>query len=80
MQKIQSQPGRCYAIIFPSKYPNIDISTQFVHLLTFRGFQLAYYYLARETVATYESCSTAAFKHGRTETIRPCTVETKVGC
>lgn len=22
-------------------------------------------------VATYESCSTAAFKHGRTETIRP---------
>lgn len=25
---------------------------------------------------TYESCSTAAFKHGRTETIRPATVET----
>lgn len=26
--------------------------------------------------ATYESCSTAAFKHGRTETIRPCTTQT----
>jgi carnitine O-palmitoyltransferase 2 len=28
------------------------------------------------TCATYESCSTAAFKHGRTETIRPCTSQT----
>ncbi|VDM02613.1 unnamed protein product [Schistocephalus solidus] len=27
--------------------------------------------------ATYESCSTAAFKHGRTETIRSATVETR---
>jgi len=25
--------------------------------------------------ATYESCSTSAFKHGRTETIRSCTIE-----
>ncbi|XP_062920300.1 carnitine O-palmitoyltransferase 2, mitochondrial isoform X1 [Mobula hypostoma] len=30
-----------------------------------------------KTVATYESCSTAAFKHGRTETIRPATVYTQ---
>lgn len=30
-----------------------------------------------QTVATYESCSTAAFKHGRTETVRPATVHTK---
>lgn len=30
-----------------------------------------------ETVATYESCSTAAFKHGRTETIRPASAHTK---
>ncbi|XP_067893336.1 carnitine O-palmitoyltransferase 2, mitochondrial isoform X2 [Heterodontus francisci] len=30
-----------------------------------------------KTVATYESCSTAAFKHGRTETIRPATIYTK---
>lgn len=29
-------------------------------------------------VGTYESCSTAAFKHGRTETMRPCTMQTKV--
>lgn len=27
---------------------------------------------------TYESCSTAAFKHGRTETIRPASVATKL--
>lgn len=26
--------------------------------------------------ATYESCSTAAFKHGRTETIRPASTAT----
>ncbi|XP_065216088.1 carnitine O-palmitoyltransferase 2, mitochondrial-like [Planococcus citri] len=44
------------------------------------SFQLAYYNYARKTVATYESCSTAAFKHGRTETIRPCTMETKKFC
>lgn len=31
-------------------------------------------------MATYESCSTAAFKHGRTETIRPCTMATKEYC
>lgn len=30
-----------------------------------------------QTVATYESCSTAAFKYGRTETIRPATLHTK---
>lgn len=40
------------------------------------GFQTAYYLQNGETVATYESCSTAAFKHGRTETIRPATLET----
>ena len=28
-------------------------------------------------MATYESCSTAAFKHGRTETIRPASMATK---
>lgn len=42
------------------------------------AFQLAYYNIARNTTASYESCSTAAFKHGRTETVRPCTLETKV--
>lgn len=39
---------------------------------------MAYDLLADKQVATYESCSTAAFKHGRTETMRPCTIETKV--
>lgn len=41
------------------------------------AFQMAYYRQHGKTVATYESCSTAAFKHGRTETIRPATVATK---
>lgn len=40
-------------------------------------FQSTFYKLYNNTVATYESCSTAAFKYGRTETIRPATVHTK---
>ncbi|CAL4150213.1 unnamed protein product, partial [Meganyctiphanes norvegica] len=40
------------------------------------GFQVAYYLKNGEVVATYESCSTSAFKHGRTETVRPATLET----
>lgn len=42
------------------------------------GFQVGYYKMTGKFVPTYESCSTAAFKHGRTETVRPCTVATKV--
>lgn len=41
------------------------------------AIQLAYHIVHSKTVATYESCSTAAFKHGRTETVRPATMETK---
>ncbi|XP_076134253.1 carnitine O-palmitoyltransferase 2, mitochondrial [Alosa pseudoharengus] len=41
------------------------------------SFQMGYLRQYGQTVATYESCSTAAFKHGRTETIRPATVHTK---
>lgn len=44
------------------------------------AFQLAMYILEGRLVSTYESCSTAAFKHGRTETIRPCTLQTKAIC
>lgn len=44
------------------------------------AFQLALYTLEDRVVPTYESCSTAAYKHGRTETIRPCTLETKEIC
>lgn len=44
------------------------------------AFQLAFYNLEGRLVSTYESCSTAAYKHGRTETIRPCTLETKAIC
>ncbi|KAL7288765.1 hypothetical protein TKK_0016745 [Trichogramma kaykai] len=43
-------------------------------------FQLALYKQETEFVATYESCSTAAFKHGRTETLRPLTLQTKNLC
>lgn len=44
------------------------------------GLQLAFYKQNGKYVATYESCSTAAFRHGRTETIRPCTTATKTFC
>ncbi|KAF2367185.1 Acyltransferase ChoActase/COT/CPT [Trinorchestia longiramus] len=41
------------------------------------GLQVAYRMLYGGVAATYESCSTSAFKHGRTETVRPATLETK---
>jgi carnitine O-palmitoyltransferase 2 len=41
------------------------------------GIQMAYYKMHHRFVSTYESCSTAVYKHGRTETIRPVTNETK---
>lgn len=41
------------------------------------AFQVAFLWQYDQTVATYESCSTAAFKHGRTETIRPASIYTK---
>ncbi|XP_055594252.1 carnitine O-palmitoyltransferase 2, mitochondrial [Uranotaenia lowii] len=44
------------------------------------GFQLAFYKQHGKFVATYESCSTAAFRHGRTETMRPCTMATRSFC
>ncbi|XP_063985570.1 carnitine O-palmitoyltransferase 2, mitochondrial-like isoform X2 [Diachasmimorpha longicaudata] len=44
------------------------------------AFQLALYKLEKRSVPTYESCSTSAFRHGRTETIRSCTSQTKALC
>uniref|UniRef100_A0A1L8DZ34 Putative carnitine o-acyltransferase crot n=1 Tax=Nyssomyia neivai TaxID=330878 RepID=A0A1L8DZ34_9DIPT len=44
------------------------------------AIQLAYGYLTGGTAATYESCSTAAFRCGRTETVRPATEATKKLC
>lgn len=44
------------------------------------GFQAAHHLLKGSFVGTYESCSTSAFKHGRTETMRPCTERTKAFC
>ncbi|XP_017289800.1 carnitine O-palmitoyltransferase 2, mitochondrial [Kryptolebias marmoratus] len=41
------------------------------------SFQMGFLRQYGQTVATYESCSTAAFRHGRTETIRPASIYTK---
>ena len=38
---------------------------------------MAYYRQFKCSVPSYESCSTAAFRHGRTETIRPASMATK---
>lgn len=40
------------------------------------SFQMAFKKVYGSTPVTYESCSTAAFRGGRTETVRPCTNET----
>ena len=39
------------------------------------AIQIAHHRLNGSFAPTYESCSTAAFKHGRTETLRPLTME-----
>ncbi|XP_061430953.1 carnitine O-palmitoyltransferase 2, mitochondrial-like isoform X1 [Lethenteron reissneri] len=41
------------------------------------AFQMAFFREHGHEVATYESCSTAAFRHGRTETVRPATSATR---
>lgn len=43
-------------------------------------FQMTFYKMHGKSVPTYESCSTAIYKHGRTETIRPATMATKAAC
>ncbi|KAH8235171.1 hypothetical protein KR032_009629 [Drosophila birchii] len=44
------------------------------------SFQLAYRQAFNGYVGSYESCSTSAFRHGRTETMRPCTNATRDFC
>ncbi|EDX08997.1 GD13716 [Drosophila simulans] len=44
------------------------------------SFQLAYRQAYSGYVGSYESCSTSAFRHGRTETMRPCTNATRDFC
>ena len=39
------------------------------------AIQTGHMYVNGHPAPTYESCSTSAFKHGRTETVRSCTVE-----
>ncbi|XP_061681883.1 carnitine O-palmitoyltransferase 2, mitochondrial isoform X2 [Syngnathoides biaculeatus] len=41
------------------------------------AFQMAFLRQYGATAASYESCSTAAFRHGRTETVRPASAFTK---
>jgi len=52
-----------------------NISPDFVFQM---AFQLANYKLFNKTAPTYEACSTAKFKCGRTENIRAATMETKI--
>ncbi len=40
------------------------------------AIQMAYYRQYKCAVGSYESCSTAGFRHGRTETIRPASIAT----
>ncbi|XP_017137735.1 carnitine O-palmitoyltransferase 2, mitochondrial [Drosophila miranda] len=47
----------------------IQLSFQLAHRQAFAGY-----------VGSYESCSTSAFRHGRTETMRPCTTATRSFC
>lgn len=67
------------------RYPQLNKNTCKQHRLSpdsiiQLAFQLAIRQIKGGYVGTYESCSTAAFKHGRTETMRPCTNATKEFC
>ncbi|KAG0322862.1 Carnitine O-acetyltransferase mitochondrial [Dissophora globulifera] len=44
------------------------------------ALQLAYYRKHGEFVATYESAATRKYRHGRTETARSCSIESKAFC
>ena len=71
VQEIQiSRAGKLF-------FKSVDFSADaFIHL----AIQMAYFLVSGgKTAPTYESASTSAFKHGRTETVRPCTNET-LGC
>ena len=68
VQEIQtSRAGKLF-------FKKVDFSADaFIHL----AIQMAYFLVSGgKTAPTYESASTSAFKHGRTETVRPCTNET----
>lgn len=47
-------------------------------IILYELLQAAFHLLHGKYVGTYESCSTSAFKHGRTEAMRPCTLQMKV--
>ncbi|KAF9438342.1 Carnitine O-acetyltransferase mitochondrial [Entomortierella beljakovae] len=44
------------------------------------ALQLAYYRMHGELVGTYESAATRKYRHGRTETARSCSIESKAFC
>lgn len=44
------------------------------------ALQLAYYRKHKELVATYESAATRKYRHGRTETARSCSIQSKAFC
>lgn len=51
-------------------------SYSYTYICLVWSLQIAYYRMFKCSPATYESCSTSAFKHGRTETIRPASMAT----
>lgn len=63
-----AHPAHCSTTFIP--HPSLA-----VQLRGHRVLQLAHHRMHGYTAATYESASTAAFKHGRTETIRSATLE-----
>lgn len=69
-----------YCLFYDLFKVNIIFIFQYCYLLImlYELFQAAFHLLHGKYVGTYESCSTSAFKHGRTEAMRPCTSQTKV--
>ena len=61
---------------FSSYSHSLSLSLSLSHTHT-PPMQMAYYRQYKCSVPSYESCSTAAFRHGRTETIRPASMATK---
>ena len=79
MRRVRFITGCCVATFISSNvFFFIEIYRVFYLKIKCDGiFQVAHHKAYNKFVSTYESCSTAGFKHGRTETMRPCTEATK---
>ncbi|CAH3173403.1 unnamed protein product [Porites lobata] len=67
---------------YPGKYGKEFIKPFKIHPDTFvqLALQLTYYKLHGKPAATYETAQTRLFYHGRTDTVRSCTVESTAWC